>query len=79
MNEVKKRIASVGMLAAGIILTLVGLAGLVLPIIPGVVLILIGLWMISKVYKSPLLEKILETVKQKRERAMKRILNKENN
>jgi len=46
MKELKKQLVSIGTLSTGIFLTLVGFAGLVLPIVPGVLLILIGLWMI---------------------------------
>lgn len=64
MKELKKKIISIGTLSAGILLTLVGIVGLVLPIIPGFVLILVGLWMIGRVYKHPLLERILAYVKR---------------
>jgi uncharacterized protein YqgC (DUF456 family) len=64
LKELKKKIISIGTLSAGILLTLVGLAGLVLPIIPGFVLILVGLWMIGRVYKHPLLERLLAYVKR---------------
>lgn len=64
MKELKTKIISIGTLSAGMLLTMVGLAGLVLPIIPGFVLIIIGLWMIGRVYKHPLLERILAYVKR---------------
>lgn len=67
----RKRIGSLLILSAGILLLLLGMAGLVLPIIPGFALILLGLWMISKVYQSPLLERILEYVKRKKDSIIK--------
>ena len=59
-------------LLAGILLTLVGLAGLFLPIIPGFLLIFVGLWMIGKVYKHPLLERVLHFARQKRDGIIKK-------
>jgi len=49
------------------LLVLLGVVGLFLPIIPGLLLILIGGWMISKIYNSPLLMKILEFTKRKKD------------
>ncbi len=69
--SMRKRIGSLLILSAGILLLLLGMAGLVLPIIPGFALILLGLWMISKVYQSPLLERILEYVKRKKDSIIK--------
>jgi len=68
----RKRIGSLLILSAGILLLLLGMAGLVLPIIPGFALILLGLWMIRKVHRSPLLERILEFLKRKKGRLTKR-------
>jgi len=79
MRTLCKKLGSIFVLAAGILLTLLGVAGLFLPIIPGFVLILIGMWMINKVYTSPLLDKIAEFVKRKRERKTKTVFRKENN
>lgn len=79
MRTLCKKLGSIFVLAAGILLTLLGVAGLFLPIIPGFVLILVGMWIISKVYKSPLLDKIVEFVKRKRERITKTVFRKENN
>jgi uncharacterized protein YqgC (DUF456 family) len=79
MKELKRKVISIVILSAGILLTLVGLAGLFLPILPGFVLILAGLWMINKVYRNPWLDRIHGIVRQKRERVVKTILRKENN
>lgn len=64
MWQLGTQVISIGTLLTGIIPTLVGLAGLVLPIIPGSVLILAGLWMIGRVTKHPFLEQIQAYVKQ---------------
>jgi uncharacterized protein YqgC (DUF456 family) len=65
MKVLTQKIISIAVFAGGIITVIVGVAGLFLPIIPGFVLILAGLWMIRKVYKNPRLERLIEIVKQK--------------
>ncbi len=72
-----KKLGSIFVLAVGILLTLLGVAGLFLPIIPGFVLILVGVWMIGKVYKSPLLDRILVFAQRQRERMTKTTFRKE--
>ena len=65
MKSLCKKLGSIVVFAAGILFTLLGVAGLFLPISPGFVLILLGLWVIGRVYKHPLLERILAYVKRK--------------
>lgn len=65
MRELKRKVICVAVLSAGMLVTLVGVAGLFLPILPGFVLILAGLYMIGKVYHLPWLDKIVRIVRQK--------------
>jgi len=65
MTRLRQKAASVAILLAGILLTLIGVAGLFLPIIPGFLLIFLGLWMIGRVHKNPLLERVLHFARRK--------------
>jgi uncharacterized protein YqgC (DUF456 family) len=72
MKNLRQKIVSVGILLAGILLTVIGLAGLFLPIIPGFLLIFLGLWTIGKVYKHPHLDRLLDYVKRKKDGILKK-------
>ena len=79
MRTLCKKLGSIFVLTAGILLTLLGVAGLFLPIIPGFFLILVGVWMIGKVYKHPLLDRIIKFAERQKKRITKTTFRKENN
>ena len=74
-----KKLGSVFVLVAGILLTLLGVAGLFLPIIPGFVLIFVGVWMIDEVYQHPLLDRIIKYAERQKERITKTVFRREDN